>query len=101
MANVCSNEFYAYSDNYDNIEYITKFFEKYKYYGTSEIINNETSIDVDFNSKWCFPEEDMNQLFESLPDKSDIYMRCLSVEYGCDYVAYWKCEDDKGWYQVV
>lgn len=23
-------------------------------------------------------------------------MRCLSVEYGQDYIAYWKCEDING-----
>lgn len=99
MANVCSNEFYAYSNNYDNIEHITKFFEKWNCYGNAEIINDETSVDVDFNSKWVFPEEDMNELFNSILDKNDIYMRCLSVEFGNDYMAYWKCKDETGWYQ--
>lgn len=101
MANICSNKFYAYSNNHNNIEYITKFFEKWNCYGNAEIINSELDIDIDFNSKWSFPEEEMNKLFESIPDKDNIYMRCLSVEYGCDYVAYWKCVDKTGWYQCT
>lgn len=28
MANVCSNDFYAYSDNHDNIKYITTFLQE-------------------------------------------------------------------------
>lgn len=35
-----------------------------------------------------------------LASKDDLYARCLSVEYGMDYVAYWKCNEE-GWYQEV
>lgn len=101
MANICSNEFYAYSNDYNNIKHITKFFERWDCYGDAKIANYEVSIDVDFNSKWVFPEEEMKKLFESIPNKDDIFMRCLSVEYGCDYVAYWKCVDEDSWSQVV
>ena len=99
MANICSNVFYAYSNDYNNIKHITKFFEKWDCYGNAKIANYEVSIDVDFNSKWVFPEEEMKKLYESIPDKDDIYMRCLSVEYGCKYHALWECNKE-GWHEV-
>lgn len=97
MANICTNIFYAYSENPKNIKKIQDFFDK-------EGIEYDFSLDfldATFDSRWTLPEDLMNELFKSLPDKTDIYMRCLSYEFGCDYIAYWKCEDEKGWYQIV
>lgn len=100
MANICNNEFYAYSDNPENIKYIQDWFvNEYTNYIEIET-TSDTTVDGWFESRWTFPEEQMNQLYEGLPDKEDIYMRCLSVEYGNDYVDYHKCEED-GWYQVI
>ena len=42
----------------------------------------------------------MNRLYEGIPNKEDIYMRCLSVEYGCLYHALWICENEEGWDEV-
>lgn len=97
MANICTNIFYAYSENPKNIVKIQNFFDK----EGIEYDFSSDSLDATFDSRWTFPEDSMNELFKSLPDKSDIYMRCLSYEFGCDYVAYWKCEDEEGWYQIV
>lgn len=99
MANICFNEFFASSDDEKNIEYLAKALEELlgaDVYGVSN-----DCLDATFDSRWTFPEEIMNELFEGVPNKDDIYMRCLSVEYGCDYVAYHKCEDNEGWFQVV
>jgi len=97
MANICSNDFYAFSEKKENIKTIERFlidtFE-------GDVDSDDESVTAYFDSKWTFPEELMNKLFEILPDKSDIYMRCLSVEYGCDYVAYHKCEEN-GWYNAL
>lgn len=99
MANICNNEFYAYSENPENIKTIENFFEEN--WGYCDIYNVTTEeIEVRFDSKWDFPEEKMDELYSLIPDKENIYMRCLSVEYGCDYVAYWKCNSD-GWEQIV
>ena len=97
MANPCSNTFYACSEDRNNIEAIIKFFNEWPY---SDVEDSGESVDVYFDSRWTFPEEEMKKLYESIPNKEDIYMRCLSVEYGCDYVAYWKCNEE-GWYQEV
>lgn len=98
MANICNNEFYAYSEDKNNIATICKFL-KDTFGGYVEC--NDDSIDACFESRWDFPEVEMDKLFEIIPNKEDIYMRCLSVEYGQDYIAYWKCEDVNGWYQEI
>lgn len=95
MANICSNTFYANSEDPKNIQAIKEFFDSW---GDADVDYDDDSVDVYFESRWVFPEEEMKKLFDSLPNKDDIYMRCLSVEYGCDYVAYWKCNEN-GWYQ--
>lgn len=96
MANVCSNNFYAYSEDEQNIEAILVFFTKhFAYYDCDP---SDDSLDIYFESSWTFPEELMEELFEAIPNKQDIYMRCLSVEYGMMYHALWYCEED-GWHE--
>ena len=96
MANICDNTFFAYSDDPQNLEVIKDFFEN-QYEADLEECDN--SIDCYFESKWVFPEVDMDNLYKKIPNKSDIYMRCLCVEYGCLYHALWVCNED-GWEEV-
>ena len=57
-------------------------------------------MDITFESKWTFPEEQMKDLYNHLPDKeNDIYITCLSIEYGNLYHALWVC-DKNGWREV-
>lgn len=94
MANICDNTLYIESENRENLNTILEFFdEKVSYYDCND---NHDSLDIFFDSKWVFPIDLMNELYEAIPDKSDIYMRCLSVEYGCLYHALWVC-DSNGW----
>lgn len=98
MANLCDNTLFVSSENRNNLEAIINFFEeKFNYFDLA----NDTGEDLDiyFNSKWTFPEDLMQELYKAIPDKSDIYMRCLSVEYGCMYHALWYC-DENGWHEV-
>ncbi len=96
MSNICNNTFYAYSEDEKNIDTIVKFFEDI-YDADCEV--SDDNVDVYFDSKWEFPEEEMRKLYESLPNKDNIYMRCLSVEYGNLYHALWIC-DENGWSEV-
>lgn len=96
MSNPCNNTLYAYSEDRKNIEAIIKFFNKWPY---SDIDDSGESVDIYFDSRWTFPEEEMKKLYESIPNKDNIYMRCLSVEYGCMYHALWEC-DENGWREV-
>lgn len=96
MANYCCNSFYAYSTDKENLNTIRDYFID-NYY-ISVCISSE-EIELEFNSKWVFPKDAMDELLELLPNKKDIFMRCLSVEYGNDYHALWKCYG-KEWIEV-
>ncbi len=96
MANICDNTFYASSDDRQNLDAVIKFFEDEEIY--ADIQDEGDYLDIYFDSRWTFPEELMQELYEAIPNKSDIYMRCLSVEYGCMYHALWYCDED-GWHE--
>jgi hypothetical protein len=89
---------YVYSEDSDNIKVIKDYFDKWDG-SLIENVDNE-SFEVYFDSKWVFPEEKMIELFKSIPNKEDIYMRCLSVEYGMYYHELWICDDEYGWKSV-
>lgn len=93
MANLCDNDFYFYSENKDNLEYVWNFINEY-FEHSCEIYDN--TVEGWFSSKWTFPEELMEEMFNNLPCKDDVQARCLSVEYGCLYHALWTCDED-GW----
>lgn len=93
MANICDNTFYAYTEDENNAKVIVDFLEEYF---DADIDPYDCDINAYFDSKWTFPEEKMEELFGLIPNKDDIYMRCLSVEYGCLYHALWVCDED-GW----
>lgn len=93
MANICDNTFYAYSEDKENLKVIEDFFEDWR---NAEVIRCDNSIACYFESKWIFPEDEMDKLYEKIPNKNDLYMRCLSVEYGYLYHALWVC-DNNGW----
>lgn len=97
MANICSNEFYASSIDNSNLEFIAKFLEENL---DADVYSWESDyIEACFDSKWTFPESLMEELYNGIPNKEDIYIRCLSVEYGNLYHALWVCDED-GWAEV-
>lgn len=96
MANICSNEFYAYTEDRANIKAIEDFIDTLQY---SYCSVEDCSIDAAFDSNWVFPIDEMINLFNTIPNKEDIYMRCLSVEYGTMYHSLWECNKE-GWREV-
>ena len=77
MANICDNTFYAESQNRENIDVILDFFDKHFQFYESD--DSGDTIEIYFDSKWSFPESLMDDLYDLIPDKSDIYMRCTMV----------------------
>ena len=90
MANICENTIHVYSENSENLKYIESFF---KDLGDVERVDDE-NLEVYFDSKWRFPEEEMDKLYVNLPDKSSINMTCLSVEGSCIYCQLKSCGED-------
>lgn len=89
MANICNNQFFFCCES--NSDKYIKIFEKLKdqlfdfYFEVIDYDDKFCSIEGDFESKWTFPLS----IFENLDFKEEdkCYFRCLSEEYGCDYVA--------------
>lgn len=98
MANICENTFYAISDDRNNLDIILDYFKDGEF--EFDYDDRGDCIYVYFSSEWVFPESEMQELYEKIPNKSDIYMRCLSVEYETEYHALWKCKNKNGWTEV-
>lgn len=98
MANICENIFYAESTNSENLKTIEEWFNKN--WNNIDMSTGSNFVNVYFDSKWTFPKDDMDKLFNIIPDKSNIFMRCLSVEYGNLYHALWICDNKNGWHEV-
>ena len=83
MANICENKFYIYCSE-ENTEKISNKLEEL----FSDTLNggityeDESIIEGYFDSRWCFPDEIFNDFFEEFEDDEDLYMRCLSEEWG-------------------
>lgn len=88
MANVCSNDFYIFCENpkilNSIVDKLNKLWENTLYGEISYI--DENFIEGYFDSKWCFPDHIFKNFFDGFNDDT-IYMRCLSTEYGCNYIA--------------
>lgn len=101
MANICDNNFYfSCEHNFD------KWKDKLETTLNEHFIYEpsywDNCIEGYFDSKWCFPIEVLETIFEedskqAIDDK--VYFRCLSEEYGLGYVAmniykdgFWKDE---------
>jgi hypothetical protein len=95
MANLCENYFRAEGSD-ENLKCVREFLSRWD----ASVEWDENTIEAWFESVDHFPDTEMYDLFDSLPDKDHIKMRCLSVEYEDDYAALWKC-DENGWDQKV
>lgn len=102
MANICENKFYISFENTEDKEVLEERFNKlFETELNGEITYiDEGIIEGYFDSKWSFPDEVFKDFFHDL-ENNGIYMRCLSEEYGCGYVAmnifrdhYWEEEQN-------
>lgn len=93
MANICNNRLIVFSEDLENIKYIKDFFEDY---GGEIEKCDDYNLEIFFDSPWCFPTVEMEKLAKNLPDKDDISMTCLSVEWGCLYCQFHSYDKD-GW----
>lgn len=85
MANICYNQFYISFNEEDRDEVIKRITDLFNEKLDGEI----TGLDSDyvegyFDSRWVFPMHVFENIFDDL---NNIYMRCLSEEYGYNYIA--------------
>lgn len=88
MANICDNDFRITFENKETGKKLEEKLEKlFDETLDGEITySDEGCIEGWFSSKQDFPEYIFNNFFEGLEDPT-IYMRCLSIEWGCSYVG--------------
>lgn len=86
MANICENTLHVYSEDSSNIEYVKKFFENSDFDYNFDNVESDY-LDIFFDSKWIFPENEMDELVHNLPTQ-DISMTCLSIEWGNHYCMF-------------
>ena len=92
MANICDNKFYFSCDHHFKewqikIENLLKQHFDYNIYYCTDLDDEGGSFEAFFESKWHFPDDVFEQLFEDASKADDVYFRCLSEEYGNGYVA--------------
>lgn len=84
MSNICENKFYIYSSITENTKKIEEKLEN--------LFNNKLDGEITycdefvlegyFDSRWEFPEELFADFFDEFKDDEELYMRCLSEEWG-------------------
>jgi hypothetical protein len=94
MSNPCNNEMYVYSEDENNLKYIEKFISN-NFLGGDLYDSSENQISLCFESRWTFPDELMLEMTNNLPNKDDIYIRCMSIELGNYYHELWIFEDNE------
>lgn len=96
MANICNNELHICSNDFKNITTIIYFLKEH--FNSTKILETyDNVVEISFESKWDFPEKIMNDLYEKIPNKEDILIDCLSVEWGNRYCLFSYCDKD-GWH---
>ena len=86
MANICENKMYVYSQDSANIKHLRAWCKE-NLDGCLELIDDEC-FEYYFDSRWDFPEQEMIEMVDELPNKDDIYIRVLSVEEAGCYCAF-------------
>lgn len=93
MANICENEMHVYSENPNNIEYIKEYFDEWH---SAEIVEiDDDTLNIFFESRWDFPLTEMEKMVKGIPDKENIDLECLSVEWGNWYTCFHVYQGDE------
>ena len=98
MANICNNKLLISCENEKVIEQISNKLEKLFEDELEGEITYEDGMIIEgwFDSRWNFPDEIFDDFFTEFADDT-IYMRCLSVEYGCGLVSMNVYSDGNWW----
>jgi len=89
MPNICTNKLYLQtSDKRLRDTFMESIKQLFRcdtvLFDNGEIFNCE----IEFDSRWTFPQKEMEKLTKDLPEDNDLYIRVLSYEFGCEYVGF-------------
>ncbi len=86
MANYATNIFFASTENENDLNKIEKYLNETFY--DCYLERWDECIDGEFESRWDYPEELMNKLFDQLEEKDKLYCRVLTHELANEYVSF-------------
>lgn len=86
MANICTNIFYAETNNKGNLNKIKLFLKKE--ISCKKIDEGEVFIKAYFDSRWTYLKVHIDKLIASLEPDEVLYIRILSHELSNEYVAF-------------
>ena len=86
MANYATNLFFASTENESDLDKIEAFLDDK--FGVCYQDRNDDCIEAEFESRWDYPEELIEQLIASLEAKDEIYIRVLTHELCNEYVSF-------------
>jgi hypothetical protein len=89
MANICTNVLYlSIKDKNLRDKLVEEIKDKFDYNDINLSDDDTFECEMNFFSRWTFPQEEIDKLIEGLEEENDLYLRVLSYEFGCDYVGY-------------
>ena len=63
---------------------------------SAEIVEiDDETLQIFFESRWDFPLTEMEKMVKDIPDKEDIDLQCLSVEWGTWYTCFHVYQGDE------
>ncbi|GHV54034.1 DNA topoisomerase [Bacteroidia bacterium] len=88
MANICTDMLYLSTKDRDLRDRLKESIRQSfrcdtVLYGNSEVFDCE----IEFDSKWTFPQGEMEKLTGGIPQESGLYIRVPSYEFGCGYAG--------------
>jgi hypothetical protein len=89
MANICTNLLYLSTGDRklhdDTVDTVRKTFKCNDVHSFGDDV---FECEINFDSRWTFPHQEMEKLTEKLPEGNDLYVRVISYEFGCEYVGF-------------
>ena len=85
MANYATNIFHASTENEQDLDKIEAFLDE-NFNGYVE--RNDDTINAEFDSRWEYPEKEIDELVANLEVKDKIYIRILTYELKDEYVSF-------------
>jgi hypothetical protein len=85
---------YVHSEDEENLKYVEKFISN-NFWGGDLYNSGDNYMELCFESRWTFPDDLMLEMTNNLPNKDDIYIRCMSIELGNYYHELWIFEDNE------
>jgi hypothetical protein len=89
MANICTNKLYLSTGDRQLRDTLVSSLEKtFNCYDVQSNDCDDFDSEIEFDSRWVFPQDEMEALTKDLPEDNDLYIRVLSYDFCNEYVGY-------------